>query len=237
MRAVFFLTILLFGCVSEREGQLEADSAHAANAIKARFASEKAAIAAAEKAARDSADLRAALRNDSIRKAQGVPSDAELLSVIHRLTPDSIELLPARVRATLNERQCLVPQPYWGGSRNAINGAFTAKGTKEWAVVCSVRDTSVILILTASTGAVVDSVGSSGPDVNWIQGIGDGKWGYSQLIMAIPREQISSTDFYGDSVDLPKPIDHDAINVAFLEKASVAYYRAGGVWHEILTSD
>ena len=237
MRPLIVLTILSLACATGRDDQLEADSANAANSIKAGFVREKAAAAAAEQAARDSAARLAASTADSIRKAQGLPSDAELLAVVRRLPPDSIDSLPPSVRATLNERKCLIPQSFYGSTRNAITGAFTAKGKVEWAVVCSVQDTSKILILTASTGAVIDSIGSSSPDVNWIQGIGDGKSGYSLQIAKIRGKDILAINFEDLPTDLPKPIDHDAIDVAFLEKASTAYYHARGVWLEFTTSD
>jgi hypothetical protein len=108
-------------------------------------------------------------------------------------------------------RRRYIPLP--GAARaSVITGAFTAKGAVEWAVLCSVRDTSQILILNARNGAVVDSLNRSG-DSGWIQGNGN----------------------YG--AFLPKPIDHDGIDEAFLDKASTTFYFAQGHWFNVGSSD
>jgi hypothetical protein len=215
---------------------MEADSANAAAAIKGRFAQAKAAAERAEKARQDSVDRVAKVKADSERVARGFPSDAELSAMVRRLPPDSLDSIPVKVRATLKERGCLIPQPFETELKNAVRGAFTAKGAVEWAVVCSIEGASQVLFIASQTGAVVDSLARGG-DTNWIQGIGDGKWGYSLVINTFPGSPLAHRKIDDDGTPIPQPIDHDALDVGFLEKASVAYYRAGGNWYRVLTSD
>ena len=175
--------------------------------------------------------------------AQGFPTEAALLRWVHRLPPDSFPDLPKVVHDSLVNRGCEVPTP-WPSKVNVVTGAFTRKGAVEWAVLCSVRDTSQILILDATTGAVADSLLRS-PDSFWVQGNGDNTWLFSRYIALVPMSRLNvvPTDttseegpiYYG--AFLPKPIDHDAIDQAFLDKASTTFYFALGKWFEVGSSD
>lgn len=139
-------------------------------------------------------------------------------------------------------RNCQIPTP--GAWRaNVITGAFTAKGAVEWAVLCSVRDTSQILIFNAKNAALVDSLNRSS-DSNWIQSYGNSTWLFSRVIDVVPMTRLNivpidttSEDvlYYGAS--LPKPIDHDGIDEAFLDKASTTLYFAQGRWFSVVSGD
>jgi hypothetical protein len=172
----------------------------------------------------------------------GFPTEAALLRWVHLLSPDSFPNLPKPVRDSLVSRRCQIPLP--GAARaNVITGAFTAKGAVEWAVLCSVRDTSQILILNARNGIVVDSLIRSG-DLGWIQGNGNNTKLFSRMIAVVPMSQLNVVPadttredvvYYG--AFLPKPIDHDGIDEAFLDKASETYYFAQGRWFSVGSSD
>ena len=159
---------------------------------------------------------------------------------IRRLAPSMFPQAPASVRHHLETRGCLVPQPWFGGApQNVIRGAFTSANAVEWAVLCSVRETSQILIYRlgrSSRGHVVDSLGRSG-DGAWVQGIGEGRWGYARVIQALPRRRISGWRVDVDRNRIPQPIDHDAIEQTFVEKASQAFYFARGRWYRQVTGD
>ena len=129
------------------------------------------------------------------------------------------------------------------GRANVITGAFSAKGTVEWAVLCSVHDTSQILILNATNGVIVDSLNKS-PDVNWVQGNGGNSKLFSRMINVVPMSQLNivpadttseSVLYYG--AFLPKPIDHDGIDEAYLDKASTTLYFAHGRWFSVVSGD
>ena len=154
---------------------------------------------------------------------------------MHLIPPDSFPELPAPVRATLVGRKCQIPVP-WATRANAITGAFTARDAVEWAVACSVRDTSQILVLTAATGAVVDSLSRSA-DATWIQRNGGKRWLFSRLISQVPMSKLAFVPpdttnenivYYG--AFLPKPSDHDGIEEVFLDKAGETFYFARGKW-------
>jgi hypothetical protein len=174
--------------------------------------------------------------------SDGFPTEAALLRWVHLLSPDTFPELPKPVHDSLVSRQCRIPVP-GAGRENVITGAFSAKGAVEWAVLCSVHDTSQILILNASNGALVDSLHKS-DDLGWIQGNGGYDKLFSRLISLVPMSELNvvpadttSEDvlYYGAS--LPKPIDHDGIDEAFIEKASTMFYFAQGHWIPVGTSD
>ncbi len=133
-----------------------------------------------------------------------------------------------------------MPQPYAERARaNVIRGAFTAANVSEWAIVCSVRDTSQILIYRLSTGGdagVVDSLQHSA-DLSWVQGVGNGRWGFSRMLKTLPLTLIRRWRRDVDGHAIPQPIDHDAIEQLFLDKAGEAYYLAGGRVYRQITSD
>jgi hypothetical protein len=71
-------------------------------------------------------------------------------------------LLIVTIRRDPERRGCFIPQPHNAHAlSNVIHGAFTAAKVSEWAALCSVHDTSQILIYRfgASAGAgVIDSL-------------------------------------------------------------------------------
>ncbi len=211
MRSLLILALACLAC-SGGGDSLEADSASAANAIKAQFARTKFVADSAEKAAKDSIDR--------IARQQADSQYAIAYAAIRKLPPDSMDSVPPGVRSTLNRRGCLIPQPYPDQKLNAVKGAFTAKGAVEWAVICALPRSTQVLVI-AETGPVMDSLGIA---IDYTLGV-------------LPRRVFANRkiDDYGSSI--PQPIDHDAIDVGILEKASVAHYRAGGNWYRIITSD
>jgi hypothetical protein len=174
--------------------------------------------------------------------SRGFPTEAALLRWVHLIPPDSFPDLPKPVRDSLVSRHCQIPMP--GAARaNVIHGAFSAKGAMEWAVLCSVHDTSQILILNARNGVAVDSLNKSG-DSRWIQGNGNNTWLFSRMIDVVPSSTLNVVPVDTTSEDalyygafLPKPIDHDGIDEAFLDKASTTFYFAHGHWISVSSGD
>jgi hypothetical protein len=167
-------------------------------------------------------------------------SEAQLLSWRHLFPPDSIADLSDVARASLKARHCQIPSEMSGA--NVIFGAFTAKGAMESAVLCSVRDSTRLLVINQSC-AVVDSMEKTA-DVSWMQEAEDGKWEYSQYISGarmdalntVPADTIDNdVVYYGRT--FPKPIDHDGIVISFLDKYATTYYKAKGKWYEVTSED
>jgi hypothetical protein len=156
---------------------------------------------------------------------------------IRRLAPAAFPALPRGVRGTLDARFCTVPQWYGrAASHNVVAGAFSANAKSEWAVLCSVRDTSQILIVDAKTGNVVDSLERSA-DANWVQEVETGRFEYSRYVTRLPRDRIARwrTDF--ERRPIPRPIDHDALQQAFAGKGAEAFYFTRGRWYRQITAD
>jgi hypothetical protein len=211
MRSLLLLAMVCLAC-SQNDDQLEADSASAANAIKGRFARAKFVADSIETA-----------RKDSLARIAKQYADSEYavaFAGIRKLPPDSFDSIPATVRSTLRERGCLIPQYNENEKGNAIKGAFTARGTVEWAVICALPTFTQALILNARTGGVVDSLDMQIDHV-------------IQTLSAVGVAR--ANDEEGNPI--PGPIDHDGIDVGILEKASEAYYKVGGTWYQVLTSD
>lgn len=157
---------------------------------------------------------------------------------IRRLAPDAFPTLPAAIRRDLAKRQCLVPQPWDAAAPgNVVRGAFTAAGANEWAVLCSVRDTSQILIYRIETGRAARVVDSLLPtaDRDWMQAIGGGRSGYSRLLQTRPLRKIRAWRRDVDGQPIPQPIDHDAIDQLFVGKSGEAfYYVAGRLYRQVV---
>lgn len=148
---------------------------------------------------------------------------------VRRLSPDAFPELPAGIKVELVKRQCTVPQTFLSTQpHNVIHGEFSKKGQKDWAVLCSTGQASSILVFWG--GSVKDIfVFPATPDKNYLQGRGEGKIGYSCEISVVGNDYIlEHHKRYGGPTS--PPIDHDGINVAFVEKASSVLYREKGEW-------
>ena len=156
---------------------------------------------------------------------------------IRRLSPDDFPQLPRAVRDGLKERRCTVPQSFYPARpHNVVSGAFARPGQRDWAVLCSVDGRSAILIFWA--GGVTRTPAELAPadDATFLQGIGNEQIGYSRVINRADTARIRE---HAEAYDgpLPKSLDHDGIDDAFVEKGSQVYYYEDGVWLELAGSD
>jgi len=152
--------------------------------------------------------------------------DAALQSVV-RLEVSAFPELPAGVVASLQAQGCAVPQTYSAAERqNVISGQFGADTRTQWAVLCTVADTSAILVL-GETGEELGALQRS-PDRQWLQGIGGGRIGYSRLLRTAGRDEILRRT--ANLAGRVPAIERDGIEEIFIEKASVVWYWDGGVW-------
>jgi hypothetical protein len=171
----------------------------------------------------------------------GVPQiSAEAWNVADRMTkrlpPSAFSNLPTQLRTDLERRGCTIPQPY-GASEpdNVIRGRFTSSGQTDWAVLCSrAQVSSILLFRGGSPSAVVEL--ASRPDRHSLQGVGGGRIGFSRKLgVATPK---SIQDFYkAYGGHRPPPLDHDGIEDAFVDKASVIKYWYRDRWLDLQGSD
>lgn len=158
-----------------------------------------------------------------------------------RLPPSAFPNLPTAVRADLERRGCAIPQPYGATApENVIAGAFTRKGDIDWAVLCSIRRVSTILIYREGSVQNVDRLAPS-PDSEFLQVVtyDVGRKpvaGYSRAIGAADAKHIVEhyADFGG-----PKPplVDHDGLEDSFVDKGSSIFYWYQGRWLKLTGMD
>ena len=155
---------------------------------------------------------------------------------IRRLPIESFPGLPPAIAGVLRARHCQVPQPSsTGPRRNVVRGEFFARGEAGWAVLCSVNNRTSLLAFRNHRDTNPDTV-TTAEDRNYVRSMADGFFGYSREITSVGREFIlRHYRAYGGPE--PPPIDHQGIDDAFLEKASVTWYFYQGKWLTLQGAD
>ena len=109
---------------------------------------------------------------------------------ITRLAPSAFPQLPANLAQDLRRRGCSIPQPVFARQpQNVIKGQFARPGQVDWAVLCSVKGRSSILVFWNGSEIKPASIASASDD-QFIQGIGEGKFGFSRAIGTVGRTYI-----------------------------------------------
>lgn len=157
-------------------------------------------------------------------------------SHIIRLQPGAFAQLPTQIVRALQEQGCTVPQSFVDPQpHNVVQGELRRKGQMDWAVLCSRDGHSSILVFGNSSPTRITEI-SRLSDGIFVQGIGGGKLGYSRRIGIVGKQFIiEHYRAYGGPE--PPSIDHQGIDDAFLEKASVVHYYHGGRWLELTGAD
>jgi hypothetical protein len=105
--------------------------------------------------------------------------------------------------------------------------------TKDSAVLCSVNRTSRVLVYSANSTAAVDSVAAA-PDDSFLQGVRGGRLEFSRMISTVSQSRARSR---ARLIPSHPAITHDAIEIAFVDKASSIFYWNGKRWIELPGSD
>lgn len=155
---------------------------------------------------------------------------------IRRLPVEAFPELPPAVVGVLRARGCTVPQPLpEGAPRNVIRGEFFAKGEAGWAVLCSVKNSTALLAFHNGHDTNPVTVNTR-EDLAYLQELNGNQIGYSREITAVARAFIMQHyRAYGGPE--PPPIDHQGIDDAFLEKASITWYFYQGKWLKLQGAD
>jgi hypothetical protein len=155
---------------------------------------------------------------------------------VTRLEPSAFPELPRNIRQELERRWCTIPQ-VWEDRKphNVIRGEFTRNGQTDWAVLCSVKRVSSILIFRNGSEQNPSELAREA-DIEKLQGVGGDVIGYSRAISSVGRQFI--LDHYR-AYGGPKPprIDHQGIDDAFVGKASVVHYFHAGKWFQLTGAD
>ena len=154
-----------------------------------------------------------------------------------RLAPDVFGNLPVSVRKELRRRGCTVPQPFTAKDpENVISGHFTSGNQTDWAVLCSRRGISSLLVFRGGVSSNPPEIAAEADRAS-LQIVGrDGVIGYSRVIATATSGSIR--DHY-KAHGGPKPplLDHDGISDVFIEKASVVWYWYRGRWLKLQGGD
>jgi hypothetical protein len=154
---------------------------------------------------------------------------------IVRLPPAAFPALPAGIVRELQRRECTVPQADFKTPNNVVSGQFSRPGQRDWAVLCSIKGASSILVFWNGSPANPADLGRS-DDINYLQGGAHNEILFSRGIGAVGNDFIlKHYQAYGGMK--PPRIDHQGIDDAFLEKASVVRYFFEGNWLELTGSD
>jgi len=163
---------------------------------------------------------------------------------IRRLAPSRFGQLPTSIIRALEARGCTVPQTWaYDDSasmdvvrkpHNVVRGSFLKNGQKDWAVLCSCRDSSSILVFWGGRAEHPAELARSRDDGCTQDVDGRGSLGYSRFLgVANPKRILS----HNPGLKLNQGPLHDAIEDAFMEKGSVLYYFQGGHWKELEGAD
>jgi hypothetical protein len=155
---------------------------------------------------------------------------------IVRLSPTAFPALPGNVVRQLQRRGCTIPQEsFTKKPNNVIRGEFARPGQTDWAVLCSVNGVSSVLVFWNGSERNPAAVAPM-EDRIFLQGITADQIGFSRGISPVAKNFIMRHyQAYGGSK--PPPIDHQGIDDAFIEKASVTWYFYGGKWLKLTGAD
>jgi len=160
-----------------------------------------------------------------------------MLAVVTRLPPAAFSELPLNLAVELQRRGCTIPQVPMieGGRHNIIKGEFAKPGQIDWAVLCSVKGVSSVLIFWNASETNPGHIEGRSDD-DRLQGWTDGKSVYSRKIEPVGKSYIMEHyKAYGG--EKPPPIDHQGINDIFVGKASVVLYFYRGKWLHLSGAD
>jgi hypothetical protein len=151
-----------------------------------------------------------------------------------RLLPSAFRDLPLAVRADLERRGCTIPQTYaTRAPHNVVRGEFSGPGQIDWAVLCSRKRASAIVVFRNGDTKDVAEIAER-PDADSLQDIGSARIGFSREISVASQNYIREHQNGGPE---PRPLTHAGINDAFLEKASIVWYWHQGQWLKLLGAD
>ena len=155
---------------------------------------------------------------------------------IMRLSPSAFSEIPINIVRELQRRGCTIPQTVYSKKpHNVIRGYFARPGQTDWAILCSVKGVSTILVFGSGSEKNPAEIATL-EDRIFLQGISPDKTGYSRAITPVGKDFIMRHyDAYGG--EKPPPTDHQGIDDAFLEKASVVWYFYDGKWMKLTGAD
>ncbi len=155
--------------------------------------------------------------------------------LVRHLPVSSFPQLPVAVQAELNRRGCLIPQTYEAHApENVVEASLERAGSKDWAVLCSVKGTVSLLVFFANRAEPV--VLASAPETERLEAHGGaGVLGFDWGIDAATPEQVREAQ--AGMRKLPPRLDHDALAETVIDQTTVYHYYSGNLWVVVGTGD
>ena len=178
----------------------------------------------------------------SAGRAQFAPGDLrpweEADRAVVRLAPDAFPELPAGLVTDLMRRGCTIPQVPLreaGKLQNVIRGEFAKPGQTDWAVLCSVKRVSSILVYWNGSATNVSEI-EKRKDMDQLQGWGGTRIIYDRHLASVGPAYIREHyQAYGGPQ--PPPLDHQGIDDQIWGKASVVLYFYQDKWLHLTGAD
>ena len=146
---------------------------------------------------------------------------------IVRLPPTAFSELPKNLVTELERRGCTVPQTFPPDQRsNVIRGSFAKAGQTDWAVFCSMKGSTSLLVFWNDSAANSVELGKNPDDTNRL---------FDWFIRPVGRKFIVA-HYRACGGPKPPPIDHQGIESAG-ESASVVLYYYRGKWLTLQGAD
>jgi len=144
--------------------------------------------------------------------------------------------LPTNVKKVIEEKKCQVPQTFLSkAAHNVVKGNFANEKSNDWAILCSNGKKSSILVVWEN-GMPCPSEFAIKEDKDFLQKINEKEIQYSRYLSSASKETIKDHQkAYGGI--LPQKIDHQGIDDAIAEKASVTFYCEKGKWLSLTGAD
>src|ERR1035437_7790398 len=143
----------------------------------------------------------------------------------HRLQPTAFPELPKNLVTELERRGCTIPQPFTNRRANVIRGEFAKPGQTDWAVLCSTKGfTSLLVFWNGSATSSVELAKHS-----------DNPERIDLLIRSVDRKFIMD-HYRALGGPKPPPIDHQGIESGG-DSGSVVLYYYRGKWLTLTGAD
>lgn len=155
--------------------------------------------------------------------------------LVRHLPVSSFPQLPPAVENLLNQRGCLIPQTYEAHQpENVIEASLERRGSKDWAVLCSVHGTVSLLVFFGNGAA--PTVLATAPETERLEAHGaDGVLGFDWGIDVASPERVHEAQM--GMRHLPARLDHDALADSIIDQTTVYHYYAGDAWTVLDTQE
>jgi len=149
--------------------------------------------------------------------------------LIRRLPPSSFPDLPASIADQANQRGCLIPQTYEAHRpENVIHASLENTGSRDWALLCSVKGTVSLLVFFANAPEQ-PIVLATAPETERLQAHSSSHiLGFNWGIDPASPERVHDAQI-GLEHRPPAP-DHDALADSIVDRKTIYHFYSKGKW-------